>query len=81
MYEKITALSSLPPGQKALVRELTLSGAVRRRLRDLGFIGGAPVKCLQRGPSGDPTAYLVRGAVIALRRTDAAGVLVEACPC
>ncbi|MDR3207080.1 MAG: ferrous iron transport protein A [Oscillospiraceae bacterium] len=81
MYENITALSLLPPGRRALVRELTLFGAMRRRLRDLGFIGGAAVECLGRGPSGDPTAYLVRGAVIALRRADAAGVLVEACPC
>ena len=48
------------------------------RLRDLGFTEGCEVACVGRSPLGDPAAFSVRGAVIALRREDAACVEVEA---
>ena len=34
------------------------------------------MECLGRSPGGDPAAYLIRGAVIALRDRDSRGVLV-----
>jgi len=51
---------------------------MRRRLMDIGLVEGTQVMCVQQAPSGDPVAYGIRGAVIALRREDAAGVLLEA---
>ena len=45
-----------------------------RRLADLGLLPGAAVFCTALAPAGDPAAYLIRGAVIALRGRDAAGV-------
>jgi len=47
-----------------------------RRLQDIGFIPGTAVTCLQRSPLGDPTAYRIRGTVIALRREDAKNILL-----
>jgi ferrous iron transport protein A len=44
---------------------------------DLGIIMDTPVEALQKSPSGDPTAYQIRGAVIAIRREEASGILVE----
>ena len=49
---------------------------MRRRLQDIGFIPGTAVTCLQRSPLGDPTAYRIRGTVIALRREDAKNILL-----
>ena len=43
---------------------------------ELGLVEGTEVACLMRSPWSDPTAYRIRGAVIALRRADSAGVLV-----
>lgn len=60
-------LDKLAPGQKALVESLETQGLTRRRLLDLGFVPGTVVESIQRSPLGDPTAYRVRGAVIALR--------------
>ena len=54
-----------------------IDGSMRRRLQDLGLIEGTRVECLQRSPSGDPTAYLIRGAVIALREEDSSKIIVE----
>ena len=48
----------------------------RQRLLDLGFIEGARVKRLFSAPSGNPSAYLISGAVIALRASDASGITV-----
>ncbi len=69
-------LSALPVGGCAQVSRLCADGGMRRRLLDLGMIAGTPVTCLQRSPAGDPTAYLIRGAVIALRRQDAGDVVM-----
>jgi DtxR family transcriptional regulator, Mn-dependent transcriptional regulator len=52
-------------------------GAERRRFLDLGILPGTPVTATLRSPSGDPTAYLIRGALIALRREQAALVRVR----
>ena len=64
-------LSRLAPGQSARVTELSREGSMRRRFQDLGVIPGTLVECLARSPLGDPCAYLIRGAVIALRKADA----------
>ena len=51
------------------------------RLLDLGLIRGTRVTCTAKSPAGDPAAYLIRGAVIALRGRDARGVRLEGlCP-
>jgi len=65
-----TDLSRLRDGEKAQVLEITGGGAMGRRLRDMGLVRGTQVECLLHSPFGDPAAYLIRGAVIALRRED-----------
>lgn len=75
---KIIPLSKLPLGRKARVRELKTDGQNRRRLLDLGLINDTVVEALQRSPSGEPVAYAVRGAVIALRSDESSKIIVEA---
>lgn len=41
-----------------------------QRLLDIGLVQNTAVECVGVSPSGDPTAYLIRGAVIALRNED-----------
>ena len=73
---KESALSSLALDKMARISELLSTGRTRRRLMDLGFIPGTCVVALFRGPKGDPTAYCVRGAVIALRKEDADQIMI-----
>lgn len=75
---KCMPLSFLHTGKKARVRELTSNGISRRRMLDLGLIWDTEVEALQKSPSGDPVAYLIRGAVIALRSEEASKIMVEA---
>jgi ferrous iron transport protein A len=42
-------------------------GAARRRILDLGVIDGTEIEPLYKRPFGKSVAYLIRGAVIALR--------------
>lgn len=74
------SLSALPVGRTARVAEVRAGPAMRRRLLDIGLIPGTRVTCVARSPAGDPCAYLIRGAVIALRGRDAADVRLEALP-
>lgn len=70
-------MNDLVPGQRAKVLRLDVAGGMRRRLLDLGLVEDTAVECLGRSPGGDPAAYLIRGAVIALRDSDSQGVLVR----
>ena len=72
----INSLGNLKQGQTAKVKSLSSSGSIRRRLQDIGLIEGTRVECLQKSPAGDPVAYLIRGAVIALRSEDSSNVLI-----
>lgn len=62
-------LSGLDLGEKGYVVGISPAshGPDRRRLMDLGIIPGTVIKAEFRSPSGDPTAYRIRGATIALR--------------
>ena len=70
-------LEKLRPGERATVLALRLRGPLRRRLRDLGLAEGAEIRCLGRSPLGDPSAYLICGAAVALRRADSRCIEVE----
>lgn len=77
MNENFIPLHLLPLGKAAKVKELICDGNIRRRMLDLGLISDTEVEALQKSPSGDPTAYHIRGAVIALRSEEASKILVE----
>ena len=50
---------------------------MRRRLMDLGFVSGSTISVDMRSPLGNPTAYIVRGAAIALRDDQARYILIQ----
>jgi len=78
MTNRYIPLNKLPVGKKARVKALTSDGNVRRRMLDLGLITDTIVEAMLKSPSGDPVAYNIRGAVIALRSEEASKIIVEA---
>lgn len=64
------------PGAVVRVRRVTGDDVLARRLVDLGFWPGTRVQVVRRAPLGDPIQYALRGFRIALRRSEAARVLV-----
>ena len=75
--EDVLTLDRLAVGRSAAVTALSAPEDQRRRLLDLGFVPGGSVTAVQESPWGDPVAYGVCGAVIALRRADARQILVR----
>ena len=75
---KIICLHELQPGERARVHALRSVGSMRRRLLDLGLVEDTEVVCLGRSPLGDPSAYRIRGSVVAIRAADGADILLEA---
>ncbi len=67
-------LNELKVGEEAVVTEMLTDN---RRLRDIGLIEGTKTKCILRSPLGDPAAYRIRGAVIAIRKEDGAQIGVK----
>ncbi|MGX8709742.1 FeoA family protein [Clostridium sp. KNHs216] len=78
MSEKGIPLNELPMGVRGSVTSLNANGTVRRRMLDLGVIDGTEIEPLYQSPSGNPTAYRIRGAVIALRSDVSDKILVTA---
>ncbi len=74
---QIMRLTDLKKGETGAVRSLDTQGSMRRRLLDMGLIQGTLVECVGVSPLGDPAAYLIRGAVVALRGSDASGIAVD----
>lgn len=72
-------LSSLRPGERAIIRSLDSEEHMRRRLLDIGFTGNTAISCLFHAAAGDPTAYLIRGTVIALRSDEAKKIHILRC--
>ena len=72
-------LASLTEGECARVLGIhpALQGPQRRRLLDLGLVPGTRVEAELRSAAGDPVAFRVRGALIALRRDQARWILVD----
>lgn len=67
---KFKNLSSLKTGDKGVVLGISkaLRGQQRRRLMDLGVVPGTEIVAEMKSASGDPTAYRIKGASIALRK-------------
>ena len=72
-------LSDLNIGEKGRVTKISKAcrGAERRRLMDLGVLPGIVIGAEMISPSGDPTAYRIRDALIGLRSEQAAFIYIE----
>ena len=71
-------LNELEQNQTGEVRKILSEPEMKRRFQDIGLICGTKVTCVGKGPFGDPKAYEIRGAVVAIRNSDAEQI--EICP-
>lgn len=74
--EKEQSLGSLSPGETARIRAIKSESSLRRRLLDIGLVENTEVECIGKSPCGDPYAFLIRGAVIAIRKDDCSDILI-----
>ena len=72
-------LFDLKIGQKCVISNILINTPLKRRLIDIGLIPEGVVECVGKSPLGDPKAYLISGAVIALRKEVAEKIQVVIC--
>ncbi len=70
-------LKDLNPGQQGKVASISTTGAMKRRIMDMGVTPGVVVKVIKVAPLGDPIEVNVRGYELSLRKDEAAQVQVE----
>ena len=72
-----TTLNKVKAGQQCRIVKISGSGAVDRRIVDMGLTRGANVIVKKVAPLGDPIEIFVRGYNLSLRKSEAAGIVVE----
>ena len=70
-------LHDIACGETVKVEKLTGSGAIRRRIMDMGITKGTDIYVRKVAPLGDPMEVRVRGYELSLRKADACMIEVE----
>ena len=64
-------------GSTVTVTRLTGTGAVKRRIMDMGITKGVEIHIRKVAPLGDPVEVTVRGYQLSLRKEDAVMIEVQ----
>ncbi len=72
--EATLTLDSLKAGNSAVITSVGGTGALRRRLLDMGLTPKTTVKVRKVAPMGDPMEIYLRGYVLTIRAEDAAKI-------
>lgn len=70
-------LDMMKIGDTAKVTFIDKKANLYQRFLDIGVIENTKIECVLESPAGDPKAYMIRGAVIAIRSEDAKAITVE----
>ncbi len=70
-------LSELKKGDVCEIEKIETKNQIKQRLYDIGMIPGTKVKCLQKSMFGDPTAFLIKDTVFALRNQISSKIFVK----
>ncbi len=74
---EVMSLDQLRPGQSGKVVNVAGSGAIRRRLSDLGVRRGEIVRMIKSAPLRDPLQISLADSHLSIRRSEASLVSVE----
>jgi len=74
---KDVSLYDAPIGSKVVIKKVLTDGSIKRRLLDIGLTPGTVVESTLSNPGGNLIAYMIRGALIAIRDDDAKKILIE----
>ncbi|WP_407854863.1 FeoA family protein [Enterococcus sp. 22-H-5-01] len=75
--ESWVSLDQLRAGERAVIVNVHGTGAVKRRLMDMGLTKGTPIKVVKLAPLGDPIELRVRGYELSLRKSESEMIVVS----
>ena len=71
-------LAYLKPGQSGKILKINLTGALKRRMMDMGVVAGTDVRVEKVAPLGDPIEVHIKSYQLSLRKGEANKIEVEA---
>ena len=71
-------LLDLKTGSESTILKIIGKGAIRQRLLDMGVTRGTPFKVERYAPLGDPVEISIKGYFLAIRKEEAANILIDA---
>ena len=74
MHQGLRTLDQLSIGERAVVHRVDCERRIGCRLMEMGLLPGTPIEMVRRAPLGDPLKIRLRGYLLSMRRTEAAGV-------
>ncbi len=69
-------LSNLKKGDICEIKSIEAKNQIKQRLYDIGMIPGTKITCLQKSMFGDPTAFLIKDTVFAIRNQISSKIFV-----
>jgi ferrous iron transport protein A len=75
--QKVIKMREMSDNQKGVVRKITTTGEVGRRIREMGIVPDTPIQIQGRAPLKDPVAVKVRDYTLTLRNNEADHILVQ----
>jgi len=73
----VQTLKEIKCGRTVTVSRITGTGAVKRRIMDMGITKGTEIFVRKVAPLGDPVEITVRGYELSLRKADAEMISVQ----
>lgn len=73
----MTTLREVKVGDNVMVTKINGTGAVKRRIMDMGITKGVEIEVRRVAPLGDPIELTVRGYQLSIRKADAQMIEVE----
>jgi ferrous iron transport protein A len=74
---KIINMRQMQDNQEGVIRKISASGQMGKRIREMGLVPDTPIKIMGRAPLKDPVAVKVRDYVLTLRNDEASHIMVE----
>jgi Fe2+ transport system protein A len=70
-------LKEVKPNETVKVIKINCSGALKKRVMDMGITKGVQVTVRKVAPLGDPIELRVRGYELSIRKSEAENIIVE----
>jgi ferrous iron transport protein A len=78
--KKNIRMRDMADNQTGIIKKVSATGEMGRRLREMGLVPGTPIQIQGRAPLKDPVAIKLRDFVLTLRNQEADHILVEVEP-
>ena len=70
-------LNELNIHEKAVVKNISDESEMKQRFIDIGIVPDTKIECVLLSPFKNPKAYMIKGAVVAIRNEDAKCIFIE----